>query len=121
LSYINAGHLPGYLLDHRGEMRERLPSTGTPLGLFAGRRFADSRSLPLEPGDMIVLFTDGITESSAAGGEEFGAQRALEFIKAHRELPARQIARQLTRAARGFAAHAPQVDDMGVFVCKLSG
>jgi phosphoserine phosphatase RsbU/P len=118
LSYANAGHLPGYLLDSQGEVRARLSSTGMPLGLFSGRSFEAALPLAVEKGDMIVLLTDGITESCAAGGQEFGAQGALEFVKTHRDLPAREIAFGLTQAARSFASHA-QEDDMSVFVCKL--
>jgi len=119
LVYSNAGHLPGYLLDHRGEIRERLASTGTPLGLFAGRQFPASRAVAVDPGDIVVLFTDGITESRAPGGEEFGTERALDFIKTHRAEPAREIAEGACRAARRFAGRAPQLDDMTVFICKL--
>jgi serine phosphatase RsbU (regulator of sigma subunit) len=119
LCYSNAGHLPGYLLGRDGEVRVALPSTSPPLGLFGGRRMPVSPRVRLEPGDMIVLFTDGITESCSPQGEEFGAARALAVIKALRHLPAREIAAELTFAARSFAAHAQQVDDMSVFICKI--
>jgi sigma-B regulation protein RsbU (phosphoserine phosphatase) len=119
LHYINAGHLTGYVLDRDGNVRLRLASTGPPLGLFAGRRYPASRRLALEEGDIVALFTDGVTESTSADGEEFGVARALAYIRDHRHLPASDIAAGLAQSARTFAVHAPQVDDMTAFISKL--
>lgn len=121
LVYSSAGHVAGYLLDRHGAVREELSSTDVPLGLFAGRRFPVSRALAFEPGDLVVLFTDGVTESSAESGEEFGAERALAFVRSHRDAPARALADGLCRAARAHAQHAPQTDDMTVLVCRVDG
>lgn len=68
----------------------------------------------------MVLFTDGITESGAPEGEEYGAERALEYIQAHRHETAREIADGLCRAAQEFAPAAPPLDDMTVLVCKVA-
>ncbi len=121
LVHANAGHLPGYLLDRRGEVREVLASTGLPLGLFLEGRFSSGPVVTLEPGDMLVLFTDGITESGGyEGEEEFGAERALELIRTHRHRAAGEIARELCRSAQAFAPRGPQVDDMAVLICKVT-
>ena len=119
LVYSSAGHVSGYLIDRRGVVREELASTGIPLGLFAGRRFPASRALPLSPGDLVVLFTDGVIESCAEGGDEYGAERALAFVRDHRDASARALADGLCRAARAHALHSPQADDMSALVCRV--
>ena len=68
------------------------------------------KEILLEPGQIVVLLTDGITESVARGGEEFGARGALDHIATHHGESARQIAGGLHLETRRFAAHAPQHD-----------
>jgi sigma-B regulation protein RsbU (phosphoserine phosphatase) len=119
LAYASAGHVPGYLLDRGGEVRESLDSTGIPLGMFREQHFPSSRVLSLEPGDIVVLLTDGITEVGELDGNAFGADRLLEFIKAHRHDPASLIVEGLYRRAQSFQAEHPQIDDMTVVICKV--
>jgi sigma-B regulation protein RsbU (phosphoserine phosphatase) len=119
LAYASAGHVTGYLLDHGGEVRERLESTGIPLGMFAGRSFPSGPTLSLEPDETVVLFTDGITEIGELQGRAFGADRLLEFIKDHRHDPASHIVEGLYRTAQSFQASSPQIDDMTVVICKV--
>jgi sigma-B regulation protein RsbU (phosphoserine phosphatase) len=119
LAYASAGHVTGYLLDHGGEVRERLESTGIPLGMFAGRSFPSGPTLSLEPDETVVLFTDGITEIGELHGNAFGADRLLEFIKDHRHDPASHIVEGLYRTAQSFQASSPQIDDMTVVICKV--
>ena len=107
------------LLDGDGEIRERLESTGIPLGMFAERSFSSGPTLLLEPGEMVVLFTDGITEAGVLDGNAFGTGRSLEFIKDHRHDAASNIVKGLCRTAQSFEAKRPQVDDMTVVICKL--
>jgi serine phosphatase RsbU (regulator of sigma subunit) len=96
-----------------------LESNGPPLGLFSESKFSCQQEVPLEPGEIVVLLTDGITESTAPEGTEFGARGALEYIAAHHAEPARQIADGLHLAARRFAAHEPQHDDISSVVLKV--
>jgi sigma-B regulation protein RsbU (phosphoserine phosphatase) len=119
LAYASAGHVTGYLLDRGGEVRESLESTGIPLGMFRERHFPSSRILSLEPGDAVVLFTDGITEIGEFDGNAFGADRLLEYIKDHRHDPASRIVEGLYRRAQSFQAEHPQIDDMTVVICKV--
>jgi sigma-B regulation protein RsbU (phosphoserine phosphatase) len=119
LAYASAGHVTGYLLDRRGDVRERLHSTGIPLGMFQERLFPSSPSLSLEPGETVVLFTDGITEIGELDGEAFGDHRLLEFIKDHRHDPASHIVEGLYRRAQDFQTTRPQIDDMTVVICKV--
>jgi serine phosphatase RsbU (regulator of sigma subunit) len=119
LAYASAGHVTGYLLDRGGEVRESLESTGIPVGLFAGRKFPSGPTLSLEPGETVVLFTDGITEIGEFDGEAFGVGRLLEHIKSHRHDSASHIAQGLYRAAKGFQVDRPQTDDMTVVICRV--
>jgi serine phosphatase RsbU (regulator of sigma subunit) len=118
LTYASAGHVTGYLLDSGGEVRERLDSTGIPLGMLAGRSFPSGPTLALEPGEMVVLFTDGITEIGEPE-EAFGERRLLEFIKDHRHDSASRIVDGLHESATHFRAERPQIDDMTVVICKI--
>jgi PAS domain S-box-containing protein len=119
LVYANAGHVSGYVLDRDGEVRERLGSTGIPLGMFDGQRFPSGRTLPLEPEEIVILVTDGIAEVGEPEGNAFGTVRLLEFIRDHRTDPASQIVKGLYRAAKRYQAEGPQIDDMTVVICKV--
>jgi PAS domain S-box-containing protein len=121
LVFANAGHPSGFLLDRNGDVRRELRSGGIPLGLFADRLYSPSRAIRLEPGDVVVLFTDGIAESRDLAGSEFGTRGVLELIRSHRRDPAEQILEALNKAACSFQSGGPQVDDMTAVVCKVEG
>jgi PAS domain S-box-containing protein len=119
LIYAGAGHTPGFVLNRAGLVVHVLESNGPPLGLFPDRKFSCQKEILLEPGQIVVLLTDGITESVVPGGAEFGTRGALEYIAAHHAEPARQIADGLHLEARRFAAHEPQHDDITSVVLKV--
>jgi sigma-B regulation protein RsbU (phosphoserine phosphatase) len=119
LVYANAGHTPGYHLDPRGAVKAVLGSTGLPLGMFPNGRYECSGSVALEPGDLVVLLTDGISEAEDGTGNFFGTENALNVIRAHSHEPAEQIVEHLYRAARDFAGEALPQDDITVVVCKV--
>ena len=119
LEYVNAGHVSGYLLRPSGEIGHVLDSTGPPLGMFPDRDYSSSRIIQLEQGDTIVLLTDGITEAMRGDEAEFGAQRALEFLRAHLDEPAAKLVQGLHDAARAFSGDGPQQDDIASVVCKV--
>jgi PAS domain S-box-containing protein len=120
LVYAGAGHVPGFVLNRSALVEHVLESNGPPLGLFPASKFSCQKEILLEPGQIVVLLTDGITESVAPGGAEFGARGALEYIAAHHDEPARQIADGLHLEARRFAAHEPQHDDITSVVLKVN-
>ena len=95
LTYSSAGHLPGYLLDSSGTVRETLSATGLPLGLFPDRNFPRSNEIQLQAGDLVVLLTDGVTELQNPEEDFFGAERALDVIRAKRKEGARWIVERL--------------------------
>jgi sigma-B regulation protein RsbU (phosphoserine phosphatase) len=119
LVYASAGHVSGYVLGRDGEVRDRLDSTGIPLGMFEGQRFPSSRTLSLEPDETVILLTDGIAEVGELEGNAFGTGRLLRFIKEHRTESASRIVEGLYRAAKRFQTEGPQIDDMTIVICKV--
>ncbi len=119
LSYCNAGHTSGYLLTGAGDVKFVLKSTGMPLGLFAGHHYPCSEIIALDPGDLLVLITDGVTESGAGCEELFGDERVLEVVREHQDEAAQAIIQHIHTAAREFAGGEIQHDDMTLVVCKL--
>jgi sigma-B regulation protein RsbU (phosphoserine phosphatase) len=119
VAYASAGHVTGYLLGRNGEVRERLESTGIPLGMFARRVFRSGPSLSLRRGETVVLFTDGLTEIGEPDGRAFGEDRILEFVKNHRHDSASNIVQGLYGAAMSFDAKGPRTDDITIVICKV--
>jgi hypothetical protein len=121
LTYSSAGHPPGYVLDRDGEIKHVMDSTRIPLGIMADWRGQPTRSIPLEPGDIMVFLTDGILESLGAGGHAFGVQPALALVKEHRLEPAQRILERLLEAVHASRRGVPQDDDMTAVICKVEG
>jgi PAS domain S-box-containing protein len=119
LVYASAGHVPCFLLDSSGEAASVMDATGPPLGFFRDSEFSSSDVIPLDPGKILLLLTDGVTESTAPDNTEFGAKQAIEYVRSHRHESARQIVEGLHRQIRAFAAHQPQRDDITLAVLKV--
>ena len=115
--YASAGHR-GYLVDCHGSVKD-LESTSVPLGIDKVLVVPSAPKVVLEPGDIIVLPTDGIEEAANTGGERFGRERTLDVVERCREESAAGIIEALHRAAREFAVGAPQQDDITVVVVKM--
>ena len=115
LRYANCGHLPA-LLFHRDGTIERLDSTCTVLGLF---KEWDCSIIErgLFSGDMLVLYTDGITESFNHAGEEFGEQRLIDALQRYRELPPTPLIASVVTEVQEFSAK-EQYDDITLIVAK---
>jgi serine phosphatase RsbU (regulator of sigma subunit) len=77
------------------------------------------KSLPVAPGDTVVLYTDGVTESMNPDGAMFGLERLKTFVEMHQSLPAEQIRVDLLETLRTFAHGAPQADDITIIVMKF--
>ncbi len=115
LTYVNCGHLPILLLRNDDSL-EYLESTATVLGLF-GHWKCESRSLQLYAGDILVFYTDGLTESSDEAGDEFGNERVIEVLQRNRTLPAEEILTSIIDEARRFRV-GEQQDDITAIVAK---
>ncbi len=118
LTFASAGHNPGYVLDRTGAVKTELTATGVPLGPFPDAVFTTSSEIVLEPGDMLVLLTDGVTESQSPDGSFFEVEASLEVVRSCRGERASEIVQRLYRAARAFGQGVPQIDDMTIVICK---
>lgn len=119
LTYANAGHPSGFVLGRDGAIRAELESSGTPLGVSAAWGVTDAEPIALEPGDTLILMTDGITESQAPDGSLLGAEGALRLVRAHLTGSAQQILEGLVAGARAFADGGHQTDDLTAIICKV--
>ena len=116
LSYSNAGHNPPLLLNAKGEA-SFIEYGEQPLGMFPGTRY-HQYSLVLEPGDIMVLYTDGVTEASNLDGVEFGRDRLVQAVKDNAERPARELIASLEMAVLEWTANRGATDDVTFFVIK---
>jgi serine phosphatase RsbU (regulator of sigma subunit)/predicted enzyme related to lactoylglutathione lyase len=118
LRYANCGHLCGLLLRSDGSL-ERLDTTGTVLGLFEEWEcsIAERR---LGSGDLLVLYTDGVTESFNDAGEEFGERRLIEALQRRRALPSQAMLASIVDDVRTFSPR-EQHDDITLIVAKCKG
>ena len=119
LVYASAGHIPAYLLDDKGEVTNIMASTGIPLGFLASETYSQSEPIPLKPGNILALPSDGITEAMAKDESEYGDKRMIDFINNHRKDTAQEIANQLTQAVCLFTGQQHQEDDITSVICKV--
>jgi len=120
LHYVNGGHNPPAVLRKEdGAWRVfRLGDGGPVIGLLAGALYKE-QMLHLLPGDILLAFTDGISEAMNATEDEWGETRMIAEAQAHSDLNAEELLQSLFRAADAFAAGAPQHDDMTIVVLRL--
>ncbi|HEX4137573.1 MAG TPA: SpoIIE family protein phosphatase [Bryobacteraceae bacterium] len=120
LHYVNGGHNPPAVLrKENGAWRVfRLADGGPVVGLLAGAAYKQ-QMLHLLPGDILLAFTDGISEAMNAAEDEWGEDRMIAEAQAHAGLNAEELLQRLFRAADAFAAGAPQHDDMTIVVLRL--
>lgn len=115
-SYAGAGH-DGYLLDADANLKQRLHSTGPPLGWFPEGSY-HSDEVSLNPGDILLLMTDGLTEAFSSNNEMFGRDRIFEVIRRTRAADADQIVEAIFREVASFSEGTEQSDDMTIVVMK---
>lgn len=119
LHYASAGHCTGYVLARTGAVRVRLYSTDLPLGIHPDGEFSVAPEVRLNPGEVVVLWTDGVLEARAPDGEFFGEERALDIVRTHGGEPAQEIVAALCRGVRSFTRPQPQQDDMTAIAIKV--
>ena len=115
LKYANCGHPPALLLRRNDEL-EWLGSTSTVLGLFEHWECAVGECELFE-GDTLALYTDGITESCNAAGEEFGEKRLVDALRRCRDLPVKALVASLIEDVRQFSSH-EQHDDITLVIAR---
>ncbi len=116
LTYVNCGHNPPMVF-RDGEVL-RLEDGGPVVGLFKPAKYTQA-SVDLATGDIVVLFTDGISEAMDSADEEWGEERLIEAVQACRDRPAAEMIECLMRDADAFVNGAPQHDDMTILVVKV--
>ncbi len=109
LTYSNAGHLPPYVIRGDGSMTQ-LDTSGTVVGLFDAMSYEESR-IHMRPGDILVAFSDGVTEPENEFGE-FGEERLVELIRLHRDQPLSRICDAVTGAVADWIGGNEQPDDV---------
>ncbi len=115
LTYSNAGHNPPLLWADAGEEPDSLWRTGIPLGLFDGQSW-EQKTVSLEPGSMLVLYTDGVTEAQDDFNDMFGVERLCAVVGASLGRPAEIVEFNVFEAIEDFVGDAPQNDDIALMV-----
>ena len=116
LRYVNCGHLSGLLLRNNGNL-DQLESTSALLGLFE-QWDCSVREQELSPGDVLVLYTDGMTEATDHHGEEFGERYLIESMRQHRNLSCHALLSTIVDGVHKFSAQ-EQHDDITAIVAKF--
>jgi len=119
VTYASAGHIPGVLLDGLDGIDCTLDSTGMPLGLFADATFV-TRQCRFGPQQILVLGTDGATETLDSHGAEFGRNGVIHYVRTHADDTAHDIAAGIYGATRSFAGSVPQQDDITSVIVKVT-
>jgi len=115
LRYANCGHLPPLLL-RSDDSLERLQATATIMGAFK-EWDCDLAECQISPGDTLVLYTDGVTESFSPSGEEFGEERLVDALRRNRRLPSEALLSAIVDEVRRFSPH-EQHDDITLIIAK---
>jgi sigma-B regulation protein RsbU (phosphoserine phosphatase) len=118
LVYVNAGHNPQFLLRSAGGL-ERLESAGLPVGLLPGRGF-EARTVPVAPGDLLFLYTDGAVEAPNEAGELFDTERLQQALVAASAEGIDQVLVRVEQAIRAFRGHADPADDATMLALRIS-
>lgn len=117
LTYANAGHnRPLWLQIRSGEIQE-VTAPGIALGVLEDIEL-EEREIDVAPGDLLVFYTDGVTEAMNTGGQQFDGERLRAAVAANPDASAQQILSAVVDAVRAFTGDAPQSDDLTLFVAK---
>jgi sigma-B regulation protein RsbU (phosphoserine phosphatase) len=114
--YTNAGHNPPLLLRAKGGF-DTLPGGGMILGILPMAQYQES-SITMNPGDILVLFSDGVTEAVDPSDQDFGEERLANIVAELRDRPAAEIVQEVHRAVHAFTQGAPAADDITVVIAR---
>jgi phosphoserine phosphatase RsbU/P len=117
LTYVNAGHTMPILVSSSGP--SRLERGGVPIGLLPHSNFQPG-TVTLEPGDLVTLYSDGITEAGVLEAEAFGESQLEALIVTHRNKPLDEIQREILKAVRNWSGGEPE-DDMTLLLVRATG
>ncbi len=114
----NAGHLPPILLQQGA--CSKLDSTGLPIGLFCDEEFATSK-LRLAPGDALLLYTDGLTETTDVAGAEYGIERLMQSLGTRSASQPTELINNCVTSLADFRGNGTSADDLTVMAIKFAG
>ena len=117
IRYVNAGHNPPVVYRKSGEL-ELLNPTGPVIGLLDTPQYQD-RMISLHPGDLLVIYSDGVTEAMNSSGELFSEQRLHSLIRDHHDQTAGDLIQAILTGVHEFAGREPQSDDITLMVVKV--
>jgi serine phosphatase RsbU (regulator of sigma subunit)/DNA-binding NarL/FixJ family response regulator len=118
--YCNAGHNPPYVLHAQEDKARALRPTGIALGVLEDWDWSQE-IVELGPGELLLVYTDGVTEAKDSRGGFFGRQRLVEAARAHLGRPAHVVQQALLKDVRAFAGSAPQFDDITLMLALREG
>jgi phosphoserine phosphatase RsbU/P len=116
LAYSNAGHNPPVIVRSSGAV-EYLDGGGPVLGILSMASYSEYHA-KLEPGDLLAIYSDGVTEATNGKEEEFGDERFAEVLKANHDKNASEIVSAVNQGLTAFAAGSPQADDITLVVAR---
>jgi PAS domain S-box-containing protein len=117
--YVNAGHVPALMFRQSGGVEE-LVSLNFPVGMFDGAEY-QSASAKLDPGDFLVIYSDGVSEAVNREGELFEEARLRGIIGEFKGETVQELATAIWKGVKTFPAGAPQSDDITVVVVQYKG
>lgn len=117
LEYINAGHPSPILIRRNGSTEEAFTEGSCPVGLVPEAQYT-AASIKLEPGDTLVLFSDGVTEAMDPQEDFFGMPRLIKFLNGHNGTPLDELQKLLLEAVENFAQGASQADDLTLLLVR---
>lgn len=121
LTYSNAGHNPAFVIDLHGVREtQSLGQTGIPLGMFPDMSWRQG-TICLEPDDVLVMYTDGVSEAQDSLGAEFGEQRLLTAVQVCDHCAAAGMETAVLSAIESFVGEAPQFDDITLLILRRVG
>jgi serine phosphatase RsbU (regulator of sigma subunit) len=117
LTYSNAGHNPPYHFHHYNEAVQSLKQTGIPVGILEGSTW-ETETVQLSPGDVLVLYTDGVTDAQNRQEAFFGSDRLLACVQNNMSQAAQAIQETILASIHEFSASAPQFDDVALIILR---
>ncbi|MCX5908286.1 MAG: PP2C family protein-serine/threonine phosphatase [Deltaproteobacteria bacterium] len=118
LIFANAGHEYPFILRGSSSTLEFLESTGTIIGMFEECSYKQSE-IQLNPGDIVLFYTDGVVEVKAGPEEQFGKERLYHLVEENRNLPAKELVDKIYNEAVTFSGSKLMSDDLLLLAIKL--
>jgi len=119
LIYVNAGHNPPLIVSADGKLIRELEDDGRtlPIGIIEGQTYTSMHTI-LDVGDMLVSFSDGVTEAMNSLGEPYGDERFVAFLREHAGTSADELISLIIQSIDEYAAGAPQADDITLLLAR---